>query len=200
MEAERGSSQAANPRNAEEGNIIEKEESAPVPPASSVLTPEQLARFEAAFAASTGETLEKIDTDTVTKLLVDLRPDVSQEQIDELMERFDAGRAGVLEKCEVLEAAEAVCGYELEKEQMDKAFRLFDYDGNGFIPLDILKEALQKGESGLSNDEFANFLNLSGCKNETSFDFREFVNRVAFGPVIPRGPPKKKKKGKGKKK
>ncbi|KAL8439670.1 hypothetical protein Efla_004790 [Eimeria flavescens] len=142
--------------------------------------------------------LEAVDVDTATELLVDLRPDVSQEQIDELMERFDVGFLGHLQKAQVAEAAEALCQYELEKEQLCRAFRLFDRDDNGFISVDDLKNALQGGEDGLSTDELLNFLTLSGCKTETCFDYRKFVEHVADGPVILRAAAKGKK-GKGKK-
>lgn len=79
---------------------------------------------------------------------------------------------------------------------MNRAFRLLDRDGNGFIPLDLLKSALQEGENGLSNEELASFLTQSGCKFETCFDFRKFVDQVAYGPVVLRSAPKTKSKGK----
>ena len=82
---------------------------------------------------------------------------------------------------------------------MRRAFSLLDFDGNGFIALETLKKALQDGENGLSNEELGTFLLQSGCKYETCFDFRKFVDEVAYGPVVLRTPPKKAKR-KGKKK
>ncbi|KAL8272523.1 hypothetical protein Esti_003522 [Eimeria stiedai] len=144
---------------------------------------------EATFSKGSQDSVNTIDADTATKLLVDLRPDVSQEQIDELMERFDVGFQGYLEKAQVLEAAEA---------QMYKAFRLFDRDDNGLISFDQLRAALQEGEDGLSNDELGSFLRLSACKKETCFDYRKFIDQVAYAPVVVSAA-NKKKKGKGKK-
>ncbi|OEH75550.1 fatty acyl-desaturase [Cyclospora cayetanensis] len=157
----------------------------------------QVKTIDAFSKSISGEPKETVDVDTATRLLVDLRPDVSQEQIDELMERVDGGLSGELQKTQLLELVEAVCGYEMERKQMDQAFGLLDKDGNGFIPLEALKCALKEGDTGLSDEEFGAFLMYSGCNNDTSFDFRKFVDTVAYGPVMLRT--KTKKKGKGKK-
>ncbi|EZA52238.1 Troponin C, isoform [Ooceraea biroi] len=101
--------------------------------------------------------------------------------LDELIEEVDADKSGRLEfeefvtlaaKFIVEEDAEA-----LEKE-LREAFRLYDKEGNGYIPTTCLREILRELDDQLTNEELDIMIEEIDSDGSGTVDFDEFMEMM----------------------
>ncbi|EFN77193.1 Troponin C, isoform 3 [Harpegnathos saltator] len=120
------------------------------------LPPEQIAVLRKAFDSFDREKSGSIPTDMVADILRLMGQPFNKKILDELIDEVDADKSGRLEfdefvtlaaKFIVEEDAEA-----LEKE-LREAFRLYDKEGNGYIPTTCLREILRELDDQLTNEE-----------------------------------------------
>ncbi|XP_076393150.1 troponin C type I isoform X2 [Megachile rotundata] len=125
-------------------------------PAADELPPEQIAVLRKAFDSFDREKSGSIPTDMVADILRLMGQPFNKKILDELIEEVDADKSGRLEfeefvtlaaKFIVEEDAEA-----LEKE-LREAFRLYDKEGNGYIPTTCLREILRELDDQLTDEE-----------------------------------------------
>ncbi|KAL0111728.1 hypothetical protein PUN28_013132 [Cardiocondyla obscurior] len=109
-----------------------------------------------AFDSFDREKSGSIPTDMVADILRLMGQPFNKKILDELIDEVDADKSGRLEfeefvtlaaKFIVEEDAEA-----LEKE-LREAFRLYDKEGNGYIPTTCLREILRELDDQLTNEE-----------------------------------------------
>lgn len=101
--------------------------------------------------------------------------------LDELIEEVDADKSGRLEfeefvtlaaKFIVEEDAEA-----LEKE-LREAFRLYDKEGNGYIPTTCLREILRELDDQLTDEELDIMIEEIDSDGSGTVDFDEFMEMM----------------------
>ncbi|XP_014221794.1 troponin C isoform X3 [Trichogramma pretiosum] len=122
-----------------------------------------------------------ISTDLVADILRLMGQPFNKKILDELIEEVDADKSGRLEfdefvtlaaKFIVEEDAEA-----LEKE-LREAFRLYDKEGNGYIPTTCLREILRELDEQLTDQELDIMIEEIDSDGSGTVDFDEFMEMM----------------------
>lgn len=117
-----------------------------------------------AFNSFDREKSGSISTETVAEILRLMGQPFNKQTLDEMIEEVDEDKSGRLEFEEfIILAAKFIVEEDDEAmaKELREAFRLYDKEGNGFIPTSCLKEILRELDDQLSNTE------LDGKKSST---------------------------------
>ncbi|XP_012282430.1 troponin C isoform X1 [Orussus abietinus] len=145
------------------------------------LPAEQIAVLRKAFDSFDREKSGSIPTDMVADILRLMGQPFNKKILDELIEEVDADKSGRLEfeefvtlaaKFIVEEDAEA-----LEKE-LREAFRLYDKEGNGYIPTTCLREILRELDDQLTDEELDIMIEEIDSDGSGTVDFDEFMEMM----------------------
>ncbi|KAK0082348.1 hypothetical protein PV326_007228 [Microctonus aethiopoides] len=136
-----------------------------------------------AFDSFDREKSGSIPTDMVADILRLMGQPFNKKILDELIDEVDADKSGRLEfdefvtlaaKFIVEEDAEA-----LEKE-LREAFRLYDKEGNGYIPTTCLREILRELDDQLTDEELDIMIEEIDSDGSGTVDFDAYVNFSEF--------------------
>lgn len=145
------------------------------------LPPEQLAVLRKAFDSFDSGKNGSISTEMVADILRLMGQPFNKKILDELIDEVDADKSGRLEfdefvtlaaKFIVEEDAEA-----LEKE-LREAFRLYDKEGNGYIPTSCLREILRELDDQLTKEELDMMIEEIDSDGSGTVDFDEFMEMM----------------------
>ncbi|XP_032685741.1 troponin C, isoallergen Bla g 6.0301 isoform X1 [Odontomachus brunneus] len=145
------------------------------------LPAEQIAILRKAFDSFDSNKSGSIPTDMVADILRLMGQPFNKKILDELIDEVDADKSGRLEfeefitlaaKFIVEEDAEA-----LEKE-LREAFRLYDKEGNGYIPTTCLREILRELDDQLTNEELDMMIEEIDSDGSGTVDFDEFMEMM----------------------
>ncbi|XP_018354934.1 PREDICTED: troponin C-like isoform X1 [Trachymyrmex septentrionalis] len=145
------------------------------------LPPEQLAVLRKAFDSFDSGKRGSIPTEMVADILRLMGQPFNKKILDELIDEVDADKSGQLEfdefvtlaaKFIVEEDAEA-----LEKE-LREAFRLYDKEGNGYIPTTCLREILRELDDQLTKEELDMMIEEIDSDGSGTVDFDEFMEMM----------------------
>lgn len=145
------------------------------------LPPEQIAVLRKAFDSFDNNKSGSIPTEMVSDILRLMGQPFNKKILDELIEEVDADKSGRLEfeefvtlaaKFIVEEDAEA-----LEKE-LREAFRLYDKEGNGYIPTTCLREILRELDDQLTDEELDIMIEEIDSDGSGTVDFDEFMEMM----------------------
>lgn len=145
------------------------------------LPPEQIQVLRKAFDGFDQGKTGSISTDMVGEILRLMGQPFNKKILEELIEEVDADKSGRLEfeefvtlaaKFIVEEDAEA-----LEKE-LREAFRLYDKEGNGYIPTSCLREILRELDDQLTNEELDMMIEEIDSDGSGTVDFDEFMEMM----------------------
>ncbi|CAI5979215.1 unnamed protein product [Closterium sp. NIES-64] len=129
------------------------------------------------------EMFEMMDTDgsgtiTLDELRVGLKKvggNLTDEEIEKIMEETDIDHSGEIEYGEFLAATLHLSKID-KQENLLKAFEYFDADGSGTITLDELQKACE--ELRLSKDEIMAMMEEIDENNDGTIDYNEFVQMM----------------------
>lgn len=145
------------------------------------LPPEQIAVLRKAFDAFDRERSGSIPCDMVADILRLMGQPFNKKILDELIEEVDADKSGRLEFDEFVTLA-AKFIVEEDDEAMQKelreAFRLYDKEGNGYIPTSCLKEILRELDDQLTNEELDGMIDEIDSDGSGTVDFDEFMEMM----------------------
>ncbi|BES95182.1 troponin C [Nesidiocoris tenuis] len=145
------------------------------------LPPEQVAVLRKAFDAFDRDHSGSIPTDMVADILRLMGQPFNKKILDELIEEVDADKSGRLEFEEFVTLA-AKFIVEEDDEAMQKelreAFRLYDKEGNGYIPTSCLKEILHELDEQLTNEELEMIIEEIDSDGSGTVDFDEFMEMM----------------------
>ncbi|XP_014240267.1 troponin C-like [Cimex lectularius] len=145
------------------------------------LPPEQISVLRKAFDAFDRERSGSIPTDMVSDILRLMGQPFNKKILDELIEEVDADKSGRLEFEEFITLA-AKFIVEEDDEAMQKelreAFRLYDKEGNGYIPTSCLKEILHELDEQLTNEELDMIIEEIDSDGSGTVDFDEFMEMM----------------------
>ncbi|KAF6206926.1 hypothetical protein GE061_018162 [Apolygus lucorum] len=145
------------------------------------LPPEQIAVLKKAFDAFDRDHSGSIPTDMVADILRLMGQPFNKKILDELIEEVDADKSGRLEFEEFITLA-AKFIVEEDDEAMQKelreAFRLYDKEGNGYIPTSCLKEILHELDEQLTNEELDMIIEEIDSDGSGTVDFDEFMEMM----------------------
>jgi calmodulin len=146
------------------------------------LPPEQIAILKNAFNSFDREKKGYITTETVAEILRLMGQPFNQQTLDEMVEEVDEDKSGQLEFEEfIILAAKFIIeedGEALQKE-LKEAFRLYDKEGNGFIPTSCLKEIMRELDDKLSDEDLDGMIAEIDSDGSGTVDFDEFMEMMA---------------------
>lgn len=146
------------------------------------LPPEQIAILKNAFNSFDREKKGYITTETVAEILRLMGQQFNQQTLDELIEEVDEDKSGQLEFEEfIILAAKFIVEEDEEAmaKELKEAFRLYDKEGNGFIPTSCLKEIMRELDDKLSDEELDGMIAEIDSDGSGTVDFDEFMEMMA---------------------
>jgi Ca2+-binding EF-hand superfamily protein len=145
------------------------------------LPPEQIAVLQKCFGSFDREKTGSISTEMVAEILRLMGQPFDKKILDELIEEVDEDKSGRLEFSEFVQLA-AKFIIEEDDEAMQKelreAFRLYDKEGNGFIPTTCLREILRELDDALTNEELDIMIEEIDSDGSGTVDFDEFMEMM----------------------
>ncbi|XP_067013505.1 troponin C, isoallergen Bla g 6.0301 isoform X2 [Anabrus simplex] len=141
------------------------------------LPPEQLEVLKKCFNAFDRDKSGSIPTNMVEEILRLMGQPFNRQTLEELIEEVDADKSGRLEFDEFVTLAAKFIMEEddqiMEKE-LREAFRLYDKQGNGYIPTSCLREILHELDEQLTPDELDMMIDEIDADGSGTVDFDEF--------------------------
>nr|CAD7579007.1 unnamed protein product [Timema californicum] len=134
-----------------------------------------------AFDAFDREKSGSISCNMVEEILRLMGQPFNKKTLEELIEEVDADKSGRLEFDEFITLA-AKFIVEEDAEAMEKelreAFRLYDKEGNGYIPTSCLREILRELDDQLTSDELDMMIEEIDSDGSGTVDFDEFMEMM----------------------
>ncbi|KAG5677104.1 putative Caltractin ICL1b [Polypedilum vanderplanki] len=145
------------------------------------LPPEQIAILRKAFESFDSNKSGSISTETVAEILRLMGQPFNKQILDEMIEEVDEDKSGRLEFEEfIILAAKFIVEEDEEalQKELKEAFRLYDKEGNGYIPTSILKEILHELDDQLSDGELDGIIAEIDQDGSGTVDFDEFMEMM----------------------
>jgi len=145
------------------------------------LPPEQIAILRKAFDAFDAQKNGSISTETVAEILRLMGQPFNKQILEEMIEEVDEDKSGRLEFEEfIILAAKFIVEEDEEalQKELKEAFRLYDKEGNGFIPTSCLKEILRELDDQLSNADLDGMIQEIDTDGSGTVDFDEFMEMM----------------------
>jgi calmodulin len=145
------------------------------------LPPEQIAILRKAFESFDAQKTGSISTETVAEILRLMGQPFNKQMLDEMIEEVDEDKSGRLEFEEfIILAAKFIVEEDEEAlaKELKEAFRLYDKEGNGFIPTSCLKEILRELDDQLSDSDLNGMIQEIDSDGSGTVDFDEFMEMM----------------------
>jgi calmodulin len=145
------------------------------------LPPEQIAILRKAFESFDSTKSGSISTETVAEILRLMGQPFNRQILEEMIEEVDEDKSGRLEFEEfIILAAKFIVEEDEEalQKELKEAFRLYDKEGNGFIPTSCLKEILRELDDQLSDADLDGMINEIDSDGSGTVDFDEFMEMM----------------------
>jgi calmodulin len=145
------------------------------------LPPEQIAILRKAFESFDSGKTGSISTETVAEILRLMGQPFNKQILEEMIEEVDEDKSGRLEFEEfIILAAKFIVEEDEEalQKELKEAFRLYDKEGNGFIPTSCLKEILKELDDQLSNADLDGMISEIDSDGSGTVDFDEFMEMM----------------------
>jgi len=145
------------------------------------LTPEQIAVLQKAFNSFDHQKTGSIPTEMVADILRLMGQPFDKKILEELIEEVDEDKSGRLEFEEFVQlAAKFIVEEDAEamQKELREAFRLYDKQGNGFIPTTCLKEILKELDDQLTEKELDLMIEEIDSDGSGTVDFDEFMEMM----------------------
>jgi len=145
------------------------------------LPPEQIAILRKAFESFDHQKTGSISTETVAEILRLMGQPFNRQILEEMIEEVDEDKSGRLEFEEfIILAAKFIVEEDEEalQKELKEAFRLYDKEGNGYIPTSCLKEILRELDDQLSNSDLDGLISEIDTDGSGTVDFDEFMEMM----------------------
>jgi len=145
------------------------------------LPPEQIAILRKAFESFDSGKTGSISTETVAEILRLMGQPFNKQILEEMIEEVDEDKSGRLEFEEfIILAAKFIVEEDEEalQKELKEAFRLYDKEGNGFIPTSCLKEILKELDDQLSDTDLNGMISEIDTDGSGTVDFDEFMEMM----------------------
>lgn len=153
----------------------------PTNPALGALTPQQIADFREAFSLFDTNGDNSISSTEIKQIFAQLGESITDAQLSDILAEYDIDKSGSIDFEEfLLMMANKVSDTGLSQtdleEEISSAFKMFDSDGNGFIDVKELRQALAKLGETLSEEEAQQMLDEADTNHDGFLDISEFKN------------------------
>jgi Ca2+-binding EF-hand superfamily protein len=145
------------------------------------LPAEQIAILKKAFESFDHNKSGSISTETVAEILRLMGQPFNKQILDEMIEEVDEDKSGCLEFEEfIILAAKFIVEEDEEalQKELKEAFRLYDKEGNGYIPTSCLKEILRELDDQLSDSDLDGMIAEIDQDGSGTVDFDEFMEMM----------------------
>ncbi|XP_048518905.1 troponin C isoform X1 [Dendroctonus ponderosae] len=145
------------------------------------LPAEQIAVLRKAFEAFDSQKSGSIPCDMVADILRLMGQPFDKRILEELIDEVDADKSGRLEFEEfVTLAAKFIVEEDDEamQKELKEAFRLYDKEGNGYIPTSCLREILRELDDQLTDRELDMMIEEIDTDGSGTVDFDEFMEMM----------------------
>ncbi|XP_064085136.1 LOW QUALITY PROTEIN: troponin C, isoallergen Bla g 6.0201-like [Macrobrachium nipponense] len=152
-------------------------EEAEMPP----IDPEQMAILKRAFDSFDSKKKGAISTDIVGTILKMMGQSYNRQILNQIIEEVDVDGSGELEFNEFCLLAAKFMNEEDEEElkkELYEAFRLYDKEGQGFIPTGVLREILHELDDKLTDEELDGIIDEIDQDGSGTVDFDEFMDMM----------------------
>jgi len=122
-----------------------------------------------------------ISTDLVGTILRMMGQTYNARTLKELIDEIDEDKSGMLEFEEFITlAAKFIIEDDAEAmaKELKEAFRLYDKEGNGYIPTSALKEILRELDDTMSDDDLQKAIDEIDTDGSGTVDFDEFMEMM----------------------
>lgn len=143
--------------------------------------PEQMQVLKRAFDSFDQEKRGAISTDIVATILKMMGQTVNRQILKQVIEEVDVDGSGELEFNEFVLLATKFMNEEDEedmKKELKEAFRLYDKNGEGFIPTEVLREILKELDDKLTDEELDGMVEEIDADGSGTVDFDEFMDMM----------------------
>lgn len=143
--------------------------------------PEQMLVLKRAFDSFDQEKRGAISTDIVATILKMMGQTVNRQILKSVIEEVDVDGSGELEFNEFVMLATKFMNEEDEEEmkkELKEAFRLYDKNGEGFIPTQVLREILKELDDKLTDEELDGMVEEIDADGSGTVDFDEFMDMM----------------------
>jgi Ca2+-binding EF-hand superfamily protein len=144
------------------------------------LTPQQIADFRDVFAVFDRNNDNSISASEILDVMASLGQDVTQEQLQDILNEYDIDNSGSIDFEEfLLMMCSKLKDSVDQQEEARVAFKLFDSDGNGKVDVDELYKAMiQLGET-ITLEDAQNMLNEADLDGDGFIDEEEFCKMMS---------------------
>ncbi|XP_053664060.1 troponin C-like [Anopheles marshallii] len=145
------------------------------------LTPEQIAILQKAFNSFDREKTGSISSDMVAEILRLMGQPFNSKILEEMIEEVDEDKSGQIEFAEFVTLAAKFIVEEDEEalqKELREAFRLYDKEGNGFIPTTCLREILRELDDQLTDEDLDMMIEEIDSDGSGTVDFDEFMEMM----------------------
>lgn len=145
------------------------------------IDPEQMIVLKRAFDSFDQDKKGAISTDIVATILKMMGQTVNRSILKQVIEEVDVDGSGELEFNEFVLLATKFMNEEDEEEmkkELKEAFRLYDKNGEGFIPTSVLREILKELDDKLEDEELDGMIEEIDADGSGTVDFDEFVEMM----------------------
>ncbi|XP_045618669.1 troponin C, isotype gamma isoform X2 [Procambarus clarkii] len=142
---------------------------------------EQMIVLKRAFDSFDSEKRGAISTEIVGTILRMMGQTVNRQILNQVIEEVDVDGSGELEFNEFVLLAIKFMNEEDEEElkkELYEAFRLYDKNGEGFIPTKVLREILHELDDKLTDEELDGIIDEIDQDGSGTVDFDEFMDMM----------------------
>ena len=144
------------------------------------LTEEQIAGFENEFGLFDKNGDGTITTKDLGKLMRSLGKKPTEAELQDMINQVDADSNGTIDFPEFLVMmAPKVTDTDSEEEEIKKAFREFDKDGNGFISPAELRHFMEENGEKLTDEEAEDQIKEADIDGDGQINYEEFYFLMA---------------------
>lgn len=136
--------------------------------------------LQKAFKSFDHDNSGSISSETVADILRLMGQPFDRKILDELIDEVDEDKSGRIEFSEFIQlAAKFIIEEDVEamQKELREAFRLYDKEGNGYIPTTCLREILRELDDQLSDSDLDNLIEEIDSDGSGTVDFDGKFNK-----------------------
>lgn len=144
--------------------------------ASSDLTPDELEKVQAAFNRLDVDGCGTITTNDLSKIFFSLGIKVEERKIKTMIAAADLNQDGVIDFNEFVQLIKPIMPKDANiSDEIMKAFRVFDRNGDGYVTAEELRIALLNLGEKLTEEEAERFIEDADIDGDGRINYEEFV-------------------------
>ncbi|XP_023236518.1 calmodulin-like isoform X3 [Centruroides sculpturatus] len=143
------------------------------------LTEEQIAEFREAFSLFDKDGDGHITTEELGTVMRSLGQTPTQAELHDMIKEVDTDGSGSIEFAEFLNLMAKKMKEADDENEIIEAFRVFDKDGDGYIHIEELRDAMMNLGEKLTAEETEEMIREADINNDGLINYAEFVRMMS---------------------